>query len=278
VFLGRAEDTGELVAVKEFDVDGASELARLMKQEVSLLQDLQHSNIVQCLGHAILDSGKRLRIYMEYMPGGSLSSVLAQFGAFDEPTVRLYSRQMVSGLVYLHSRKIVHRDLKAANVLLGVDGVVKLSDFGSCKELVAREQTNAANTSSPGGMGEQSTTQHILATTMVGSVLWMAPEVVQCNGYGAGADIWSLGCVLLEMKTGSQPWGGCFDNPMAALFAISKSEKGPPVPEDLSLGAQDFVQRCFCRKPNERPGAPELQAHPWLAEESGNTMVFLRQR
>lgn len=285
VFLGRAEDTGEMVAVKEFDVGGASELAKLMKQEVALLQGLQHNNIVECLGHAILDSGKRLHVFMEYMPGGSLSSVLAQFGAFDEPTIRRYCRQLLSGLVYLHSLKIIHRDLKAANVLLGVDGVVKLSDFGSCKELIARRSTGfeSAPSAGPGGsnltgIGEQSMTQHVLATTMVGSVLWMAPEVVQCDGYGAGADIWSLGCVVLEMKTGKQPWGGCFDNPMAALFAISKAEKGPPIPEDLSPEAQDFVRRCFCRKPSERPAASELEEHLWLEEESGNTMTHLKQR
>merc|ERR1712050_536570 len=136
-----------------------------------------------------------LYIYLEYMPGGSVADVLCQFGPFEEELIGVYSRELLEGLEYLHTRDppVVHRDVKGANVLVGLDSRFKLSDFGCSKR-----------------------TMDTKSHTMRGSIAWMAPEVLQDKGAGRSADIWSLGCVVIEMAQADGPWGK-FDNLMAAM-------------------------------------------------------------
>merc|ERR1719414_1149544 len=197
------QETGQVFAAKEVQINQADEadlkFKRDLENEISIVRALKHPRIVSYLGHDNIDSC--LYIYLEYMPGGSMAQVLAQFGALDENLLVLYTRELLEGLEYLHTRDppVVHRDIKGGNVLVGLDCRVKLSDFGCSKR-----------------------TQDTWSCTMKGSIPWMAPEVIKHTGYGRRADIWSFGCVMIEMASASSPWGK-FDNPMAAMHKIGMS-------------------------------------------------------
>merc|ERR1712056_95852 len=169
------------------------------------------------------------------MAGGSMAAVLAQFGALEESLIVVYSKALLEGLDYLHTREppVVHRDVKGGNVLLGLDCQVKLSDFGCSKR-----------------------TMETMSHTMKGSIPWMAPEVVTNVGYGRMADIWSFGCVLIEMASGKRPWGK-LDNPMAAMYKIGMSEETPPLPANVTPECQDFIGVCVQRDPASRPKASD---------------------
>merc|ERR1711920_212342 len=165
-----------------------------LQNEVSLLKDLKHPHIVAYMGHDYIDSC--LYMYLEYMPGGSMAQVLQAFGAFEESLIADYTRQILAGLVYLHHENtppVVHRDIKGANILVGLDARVKLADFGCSKR-----------------------SQETMSYTLRGSVPWMAPEVISHTAYGRSADVWSFGCVLIEMGSAKVPWGR-FDNQLAAM-------------------------------------------------------------
>lgn len=214
---------------------------------------MKHEHIVSYLGHGRVE--KSLYIYLEYMPGGSLAQVLRQYGRLDEVLIRVYSRQILLGLNYLHTQDppIVHRDIKGANILVGLDCKVKLSDFGCSVRAKLRT-----------GCAEESASLDACAT-MKGSIPWMAPEVMNNQSYGRKADIWSFGCLLLEMATAERPWGS-FDNELAALCRIALLEDVPSAPDHLSAPLRDFVSRCLKRDPKERPYTDELLQHEFLQE------------
>jgi len=236
--------TGELMAVKEVVLDprdsSENKFRQSLQNEIDLYKDLQHPNIVSYLGNDFING--RLYIYLEYMSGGSISQVLSQFGPIDESLMARYLKGLLQGLDYLHTREhpVLHRDIKGANILVGLDRSVQLSDFGCSKRT--------------GG-----TANH----TLRGSVPWMAPEVMRQSGYGRKADIWSLGCVLIEMSTASPPWGQ-FDNCLAAMVRIAMSEETPPVPEKVSPLLRDLIITCTRRSPEERPSASQLLEHDFL--------------
>merc|ERR1712050_167261 len=137
----------------------------------------------------------------------------------------VYTREIVEGLEYLHTREppVVHRDVKGGNILVGLDGRVKLADFGCSKRA-----------------------QETMSQTMRGSVPWMAPEVIAHTRYGRGADIWSFGCVLIEMASARVPWGK-FDNQLAAMVKIGMSRETPPLPTGISPTCEDFIRLCVQR-------------------------------
>lgn len=248
VWKGLNRKTGQLMAVKEVASDAhdkSEEIFRTsLQNEISLYKDLQHPNIVSYLGNDYING--RLYIYLEYMPGGSIAQVLSQFGKLEEPLIARYTVNLLHGLEYLHTRDppVLHRDIKGANILVGMDRTVKLSDFGCSKRTAG-------------------TAVH----TLRGSVPWMAPEVMRQSGYGRKADIWSLGCVLIEMSTGSPPWGQ-FDNCLAAMVRIAMSEETPPMPEHLSPECRDFVSLCTSRAPEERPSATQLLDHGFVTSSA----------
>mmetsp|Transcript_90747 Transcript_90747/g.207633 ORF Transcript_90747/g.207633 Transcript_90747/m.207633 type:complete len:676 (-) Transcript_90747:131-2158(-) len=245
VYTALEQSEGRIIAVKEILIDERVEADVKFRQqlanEVEVLQTLTHEHIVSYLGHDI--AGDHMYVYLEYMPGGSIAHVLSQFGPLDESLIGIYTSHIVNGLAYLHTRDpaVLHRDIKGANILVGLDCKVKLSDFGCSKR-----------------------TNQSMAHTMKGSIPWMAPEVMKGTGYGLKADIWSLGCVLIEMSTADHPWES-FDNHIAAMFRIAMSQDTPGIPGHLSEVCQDFISQCVQRDPKERPTALAALDHPFIA-------------
>ncbi|KAI1312274.1 hypothetical protein EDD11_002993 [Mortierella claussenii] len=239
-------DTCEMIAIKEVDLpqtlserncDRLKTSVEALFSEMEVLKDLDHENIVQYLGFA--QNEETANIFLEYVSGGSIESCLKRSGPFPEAVIRFFTRQILLGLEYIHSKKIVHRDIKAANVLVDEQGVCKISDFGISKR----------NAQSQGGYDEN-------VGSLQGSIFWMAPEMVTSKAYGAKVDIWSFGCLVLEMFTGQQPWKGYA--PQQALFTIGSSSAHPPIPESISEEGQRFLARCFTTDANQRPTAAEL--------------------
>lgn len=236
VYLGMNATTGEFLAVKEVEVNPKAaggdrakmkELVAALDQEIDTMQYLDHVNIVQYLGCERKETS--ISIFLEYISGGSIGSCLRKHGKFEEPVVSSLTRQTLSGLAYLHREGILHRDLKADNILLDVDGTCKISDFGISKktdDIYGNDKTNS----------------------MQGSVFWMAPEVIrsQGEGYSAKVDIWSLGCVVLEMFAGRRPWSR--EETVGAIYKIANGETPPiadEVREAITPCALGFMLDCF---------------------------------
>jgi len=237
--------TGQLMAAKEVMLDHQNEseekFRAALQNEIDLCTNLQHPNIVTYLGNDFVNG--KLYIYLEYMPGGSIAQVLAQFGPLDEPVIARYMGNMLRGLNFLHTRDppVLHRDIKGANILVGLDRMVKLADFGCSK------RSNGT-----------------MVQTLRGSVPWMAPEVMREAEYGRKADIWSIGCVVIEMVTAALPWGR-FDNFLAAMVRIAMSDETPPVPANVSNLCHSVIDICTRRTPEERPSASQLLRHDFVA-------------
>lgn len=251
VHLALNVTTGEMLAVKQVVVQGdaahSSEGLDALHKEVETMKDLDHLNIVQYLGFE--QKGNTYSLFLEYVAGGSISSCLKSYGRFTEPLVKFITRQVLEGLKYLHSNGILHRDLKADNLLLEVDGTCKISDFGISKKSQDIYSNNAE-------------------MSMQGTVFWMAPEVIHSmvenkkQGYSAKVDIWSLGCVVLEMFAGKRPWSN--EAVISAIYKIGKTKLAPPIPEDASAEAKDFLHKCFTIDSSLRPTAAELLDHPFI--------------
>ncbi|GAM18054.1 hypothetical protein SAMD00019534_012290 [Acytostelium subglobosum LB1] len=246
VYLGLNCDTGELVAVKQLelvDVIDAKYKSMLLSfsKDIEVLRLLKHDNIVRYLG-TCLDS-THLNVFLEYIPGGSISSLLGKFGPFSESIIKLYTKQILQGLQYLHSNQIIHRDIKGANILIDTKGSVKLTDFG-CSKMFS-------------GIVSQFKSMH-------GTPYWMAPEVIKQTGHGRSSDIWSLGCVIIEMATAAPPWSNITEM-AAVMYHIASTSAMPNFPNTMSPEAIDFLTLCFKRDPKERPDAGALLKHPFLS-------------
>ncbi|KAF7320064.1 Protein kinase domain-containing protein [Mycena kentingensis (nom. inval.)] len=263
--------TGELMAVKQVELPQTAsdrsnvrqrEVVEALKFESKTLQFLgEHENIVQYLGFE--ETQATLNIFLQYVPGGTISSILKKHGPFSESVTKYFARQITTGLEFLHSKKVLHRDLKGENILVQQDGVCKISDFG-----ISKHEDTAGQA----------------FTGMKGTVYWMAPEVVDSKqkGYDAKVDIWSLGCVLLEMWTAARPWVG--DEVISVMLKLYKDKQPPPIAADVKAGlsdsALDFYRECcaasvcfasrdrsiltFIRDPRQRPSALLLLQHPYL--------------
>jgi mitogen-activated protein kinase kinase kinase len=257
VYLALHAITGELLAVKQVEApspgaNGANDARKksmidALKREISLLRDLRHPNIVQYLGCGT--SAEYLNIFLEYVPGGSVQTMLNSYGSLREPLVRSFVRQILNGLSYLHSRDIIHRDIKGANILVDNKGTVKISDFGISKKLEASNILQGANNNKN-------------RPSMQGSVFWMAPEVVKQTSYTRKADIWSLGCLVVEMMTGTHPFPDC--SQLQAIFKIGGAKASPTIPEHASAEAKQFLAQTFEMDYNKRPSADELMLSPFL--------------
>ncbi|CAH2054886.1 unnamed protein product [Thlaspi arvense] len=252
VYMGMNLDSGELLAIKQVLIapNSASKEKtqghiRELEEEVRLLKNLSHPNIVRYLG--TVRESDSLNILMEFVPGGSISSLLEKFGSFPEPVIIMYTKQLLLGLEYLHNNGIMHRDIKGANILVDNKGCIRLADFGASKKVVELATVNGAK-------------------SMKGTPYWMAPEVILQTGHSFSADIWSVGCTVIEMATGKPPWSEQYQQ-FAAVLHIGRTKAHPPIPEDLSPEAKDFLLKCLHKEPSLRLSASELLQHPFVTGE-----------
>jgi mitogen-activated protein kinase kinase kinase len=258
VFLALHAVTGELMAVKQVEMPSKTHsemdkkkeaMVAALQREINLLERLQHPNIVKYLGSNYHD--EHFNIFLEYVPGGSVAAMLNNYGQLQEPLIRNFVRQILEGLAYLHAQDIIHRDIKGANVLVDNKGQVKISDFGISK----RVEVSAFSNPVKGG--------HLNRPSLQGSVFWMAPEVVKQTSYTLKADIWSLGCLVVEMFTGEHPFPD--KNQVQALFQIGASAK-PATPADCSDDAKAFLRQTFEVDHEKRPAAQELMNSTFLKQ------------
>ncbi|XP_015691864.1 MAP3K epsilon protein kinase 1-like isoform X4 [Oryza brachyantha] len=253
VYKGLDLENGDFVAIKQVSLENIpQEDLNIIMQEIDLLKNLNHKNIVKYLGS--LKTRSHLHIILEYVENGSLANIIKpnKFGPFPESLVAVYIAQVLEGLVYLHEQGVIHRDIKGANILTTKEGLVKLADFG-----VATKLTEA----------------DINTHSVVGTPYWMAPEVIEMSGVCAASDIWSVGCTVIELLTCAPPY---YDlQPMPALFRIVQ-DVHPPIPEGLSPEITDFLRQCFQKDAIQRPDAKTLLMHPWL-QNSRRALPSLRQ-
>ncbi|XP_059681307.1 serine/threonine-protein kinase 10 [Gavia stellata] len=251
VYKAKNKETGALAAAKVIETKSEDELEDYMV-EIEILATCDHRHIVKLLGAFYWDG--KLWIMIEFCPGGAVDATMLELDrGLTEPQIQVICRQMLEALHYLHSKKIIHRDLKAGNVLLTQDGDIKLADFGvSAKNMKTLQKRDS----------------------FIGTPYWMAPEVVMCETmkdtpYNYKADIWSLGITLIEMAQIEPPHHEL--NPMRVLLKIAKSD--PPTlscPSKWSLDFRDFLKTALDKNPETRPSAAQLLEHPFVSKVTSN--------
>ncbi|XP_036894446.1 mitogen-activated protein kinase kinase kinase 1 [Sturnira hondurensis] len=242
--------TGTLMAVKQVTyIRNTSaeqeEVVEALREEIRMMSRLSHPNVIRMLGATCERSSYNL--FIEWMAGGSVAHLLSKYGAFKESVVTNYTEQLLRGLSYLHENQIIHRDVKGANLLIDSTGQrLRIADFGAAARLASKGT----------GAGE-------FQGQLLGTIAFMAPEVLRGQQYGRSCDVWSVGCAIIEMACAKPPWNAeKHSNHLALIFKIASATTAPAIPPHLSPGLRDVALRCLELQPQDRPPSRELLKHP----------------
>ncbi|XP_049844392.1 mitogen-activated protein kinase kinase kinase 1-like isoform X5 [Schistocerca gregaria] len=248
-FQARDTVSGGIMAVKQvsFLRNSQQEQERVESEiwkEIVMLSKLHHPNVLHILG-ATKQNG-HFNIFVEWMAGGSIATLLDSYGPFSESVIINYTKQTLQGLNYLHKNHILHRDLKGANLLIDSTGRnLCIGDFGAAVHLETQTVVS----------GE-------LQGQILGTIAFMAPEVLRGENYEHSCDIWSVGCCIIEMVTTKPPWKeNQMSNHLALMYKIASSKEPPFIPHTLGMLLKNVAHKCLQIKPELRPTAKELLNH-----------------
>ena len=213
------------------------------------MKQLSHPNIVGYFHFDVDDMNQVVEIILEKVTPGNLRDLVKK-KPYKEAEASNMTKQILEGLKYLHDEGIVHRDLKGANILVNESNVAKIADFGTAKLISSKDKNCRENIV-------------VTSNSLKGTPYWMAPEVLKRTGHRFAADIWSLGCTVIEMLTGTPPWSQVSQN-FEEIIKFIISGMQPPFPHTVSRECQHFLNCCLDTNPNNRLTAKELLNHKWI--------------
>jgi len=236
VICAKDMDTKELVAIKQLKHEKDKD-KMFNWYEVALLKNFNHPNIV--IYHKSVNVSDELWIIMEYLHGGTLSEA-TRVHDFSERHTAYITREILRGIHYLHELNFVHRDLKSGNVMLDINGAVKLIDFGLCASFKEGPRKR-----------------------MLGSPFWISPEMIKQEEHSYPTDIWSLGVLVLELYTTRPP---LYESGIKCMLTVATEGLKQFIPERSCPDGKSFLNKCFEMNPNDRPSSGDLLKHPWINE------------